>query len=68
MRKFFPLLIGFLLFRLVNLASAQEAGGKPDSAMIFAAGLGSTDMVQTMLLEGADVNAKDYNGTTALMC
>jgi hypothetical protein len=35
MRKFFPLLIGFLLFRLVNLASAQEAGGKPDSAMMI---------------------------------
>jgi ankyrin repeat protein len=64
MRKFFPLLIGFLVLCLVNPASAQEAGGKPDSALIFAAGLGHTDTVQFLLEKGADVNPKRNDGGT----
>ncbi len=45
------------------------AAGRPAkaSSLIEAVSMGDTEKVQTLLAQGADVNAKDNDGATALM-
>ena len=45
------------------------AGGRPSTAssLIEAASMGGTEKVQTLLTQGADVNSKDNDGSTALI-
>ena len=42
-------------------------GGDLNSKLLKAAKLGDTDAIETLVSKGADVNAKDDNGITALM-
>jgi ankyrin repeat protein len=46
------------------LAAGRAAKANP---LIEAASMGDTEKVQTLLAQGADVNAKDSRGCTALM-
>lgn len=47
--------------------SLFEGGGKHGAKLIAASQSGETDKVKSLLADGADVNAKDREGWTALM-
>ena len=53
-----------LVAGVVILAAGHPATASP---LIEAASMGDTEKVQTLLAQGADVNAKDNDGFTALM-
>ena len=58
----------FNLCLLVAIVFILAAGCAPTQMQLFvASGSGHTDTVRVLLAQGADVNAKDNDGTTALM-
>ena len=57
--------IGSMLFLLV--LPFAGCGHAPNHKLIQAAKQGDTEVVETLMAEGADVNAKDKDGFTALM-
>ncbi len=55
-----------ILFVLFSLLFTLPAGADINSALLVAVSNGNSARVKELLEKGADVNAKDQNGTTAL--
>jgi len=49
------------------LGTDTPDGGEPTMRVLLAAAQGATDIVQALLAHGADINAKDTSGRTALI-
>jgi ankyrin repeat protein len=48
-------------------SSLFESSGKPADKLIEASKSGATEKIRSLLAEGADMNARDQEGWTALM-
>jgi uncharacterized protein len=55
------------VLREISTADVNAMGGDGETALMYAAGLGTTEIMKFLLDAGADVNARGFDGRTALM-